>query len=154
MPVIDAHVHVLDSYPPMAPFDDLGRPDRMLYLLDECRVDRALLVPVVTDFSPDNNAECGDLARERHPVRGGDGRRRLLGRVFGARSGGGGRVAFSLGLRRGPSDGLRLSPGRASIGRRGWGRARLPLGCGLREDGYRSHDEQPRCALPAGPTWR
>ena len=68
MPVIDAHVHVLDSYPPMAPFDDLGRPDRMLYLMDECRVDRALLVPVVTDFSPDNNAECGDLARE-HPDR-------------------------------------------------------------------------------------
>ena len=68
MPIIDAHVHVLDSYPPMAPFDDLGRPDRMLYLMDECQVDRALLVPVVTDFSPENNAECGDLSRE-HPDR-------------------------------------------------------------------------------------
>jgi L-fuconolactonase len=68
MRIIDAHVHVLESYPPMAPFDDLGRPDRMLYLMDECKVEMALLVPVVADFSQDNNAECGELARA-HPDR-------------------------------------------------------------------------------------
>ena len=41
MPVIDAHVHVLPNFPPMAPWEDLGRVDRLLHHMDECEVDKA-----------------------------------------------------------------------------------------------------------------
>ena len=68
MPIIDAHVHVGDKYQPMAPFEDTGRVDRLLYLMDECGVEKAVMVPVVAKFSPDNNAECARWARE-HPER-------------------------------------------------------------------------------------
>jgi predicted TIM-barrel fold metal-dependent hydrolase len=68
MPVIDAHVHVLDSYRPMAPFDGAGRVDRLLHWMDDAGVDKAVMLPVVADFSPHNNEECGRWARE-HPDR-------------------------------------------------------------------------------------
>ena len=68
MPIIDAHVHVGDKYQPMAPFEDTGRVDRLLYLMDECGVEKAIMVPVVAEFSPNNNAECARWARE-HPER-------------------------------------------------------------------------------------
>lgn len=68
MRIIDAHVHVLDDYQPMAPFQDTGRSDRLLALMDECGVEKAIMLPVVADFSPDNNRECADLVG-RHPDR-------------------------------------------------------------------------------------
>ena len=64
MPDIDAHVHVLDAYQPMAPFQDMGRVDRLLHWMDGAEVDKAVMLPVVADFSPDNNAECGRWARD------------------------------------------------------------------------------------------
>lgn len=68
MSVIDAHVHTLDDYQPMAPFADMGRVDRLLYLMDDAGVDKAVMLPVVAEFSPENNAECGRWAQE-HPDR-------------------------------------------------------------------------------------
>lgn len=68
MRIIDAHVHTLANYAPMAPFEDMGRVDRLLHHMDEAGVDKALMLPVVQDFSPDNNAECGHWAQE-HPDR-------------------------------------------------------------------------------------
>lgn len=68
MRIIDAHVHVLDHYAPMAPFADTGRCDRLLKHLDECGVEKALMLPVVAPFSPRNNEECAQWARE-HPDR-------------------------------------------------------------------------------------
>lgn len=68
MPVIDAHVHTLDDYRPMAPFADMGRVDRLLHWMDDAAVDKAVMLPVVAEFSPDNNAECGRWAAE-HPDR-------------------------------------------------------------------------------------
>ena len=68
MRIIDAHVHVLDDYRPIAPFQDTGRADRLLALMDECGVEKAIMLPVVADFSPDNNRECADLVG-RHPDR-------------------------------------------------------------------------------------
>ena len=64
MPIIDAHVHVLDNYAPMAPFEDSGRHDRLLAHMDENGVEKAVMVPVVADFSPANNEECAQLARD------------------------------------------------------------------------------------------
>ena len=66
--IIDAHVHVIDSYPSMAPYADAGRHDRLLYLMDQCGVDKAVMLPVVAEASPDNNRECADLVRQ-HPDR-------------------------------------------------------------------------------------
>ena len=66
--IIDAHVHVIDNYPSMAPYADAGRHDRLLYLMDQCGVDKAVMLPVVAEASPDNNRECADLARQ-HPDR-------------------------------------------------------------------------------------
>jgi L-fuconolactonase len=68
MRIIDAHVHVLDNYTPMAPFEDAGRHDRLLKLMDECGVEKALMLPVVAPFSPRNNEECAAWARQ-HPDR-------------------------------------------------------------------------------------
>ncbi len=64
MRVIDAHVHVLDDYPPMAPFQDMGRVDRLLHWMDDAEVEKAVMLPVVAEFSPDNNAECGRWAHD------------------------------------------------------------------------------------------
>lgn len=66
--IIDAHVHVLDKYPPLAPNAGAGRHDRLLHLMDKCGVDQAVMLPVVAEASPDNNRECADLVR-RHPDR-------------------------------------------------------------------------------------
>ncbi len=63
MSIIDAHVHVLDDYQPMTPFQDMGRVDRLLYWMDDAAVDKAVMLPVVADFSPANNEECGRWAR-------------------------------------------------------------------------------------------
>ncbi|MYI63597.1 MAG: hypothetical protein F4105_18470 [Gemmatimonadetes bacterium] len=68
MPVIDAHVHVLSNFAPMAPWEDLGRVDRLLHHMDECDVDKAVVLPVVADYSPGNNQECAQWGRE-HPDR-------------------------------------------------------------------------------------
>ena len=68
MPVIDAHVHVLPNFAPMAPWEDLGRVDRLLHHMDECDVDKAVVLPVVADYSPGNNQECAQWGRE-HPDR-------------------------------------------------------------------------------------
>lgn len=68
MRIIDAHVHTLATYQPMAPFEDMGRVDRLLHHMDEAGVDKALMLPVVADFSPDNNADCGRWAKD-HPER-------------------------------------------------------------------------------------
>lgn len=63
MSIIDAHVHVLDDYKPMTPFHDMGRVDRLLHWMDDAGVDKAVMLPVVTDFSPGNNEECANWAR-------------------------------------------------------------------------------------------
>ena len=68
MRIIDSHVHVLDNYPPMAPFQDLGRPDRILALMDACEVEKTVMLPIVADFSPNNNEECAQWVRD-HPDR-------------------------------------------------------------------------------------
>ena len=68
MTVIDAHVHVLSNFAPMAPWGDLGRVDRLLHHMDECDVDKAVVLPVVAEFSPGNNQECAQWGRE-HPDR-------------------------------------------------------------------------------------
>ena len=68
MRIIDAHVHVGDNYKPMTPFQDNGRVDRLLRLMDECEVEKAVMVPVVAEFSPDNNSECARWSRQ-HPDR-------------------------------------------------------------------------------------
>ena len=63
MRIIDAHVHVLATYEPMDPFPDTGRVDRLLYLMDDAGVEKAVMLPVVAPFSPDNNADCARWAR-------------------------------------------------------------------------------------------
>lgn len=68
MRIIDSHVHVLDNYPPMDPFQDLGRPDRILALMDACEVEKTVMLPIVADFSPNNNEECAQWVRD-HPDR-------------------------------------------------------------------------------------
>ena len=68
MRIIDAHVHVLDNYPPLSPFQDLGRSDRLLSLMDACEVEKAVMLPIVADFSPNNNEDCAQLVRD-HPDR-------------------------------------------------------------------------------------
>jgi L-fuconolactonase len=68
MRIIDAHVHTLATYESMNPFPDTGRVDRLLYLMDESGVEKAVMLPVVADFAPDNNADCAQWARE-HPDR-------------------------------------------------------------------------------------
>ena len=68
MRIIDSHVHVLNNYAPMEPFGDIGRVDRLLHLMDGAGVEMAIVLPVVAKFSPDNNAECAQWARQ-HPDR-------------------------------------------------------------------------------------
>lgn len=68
MRIIDAHVHTLATYEPMNPFPDTGRVDRLLYLMDESGVEKAVMLPVVAAFAPDNNADCARWAKE-HPDR-------------------------------------------------------------------------------------
>ena len=68
MRIIDAHVHVGDNYRPMTPFQGTGRVDHLLRLMDECEVEKAVMVPVVAEFSPDNNSECARWSRQ-HPDR-------------------------------------------------------------------------------------
>ena len=82
MRVIDAHVHVLDDYQPMAPFPDMGRVDRLLQWMDDAEVEKAVMLPIVADFSPDNNEECGRWARNHlgdHLHERGGGRQRRQG---------------------------------------------------------------------------
>ena len=57
MRIIDSHVHVLNHYAPMEPFADMGRVDRLLHQMDGAGVEMAIMLPVVADFSPDNNEE-------------------------------------------------------------------------------------------------
>jgi len=64
MRMIDAHVHILDDYPPMSPFGDLGRCDRLLHLMDGCGVEKAIVLPVVGEFAPRNNEECAQWASD------------------------------------------------------------------------------------------
>jgi len=68
MRIIDAHVHTLATYKPMAPFEDTGRVDRLLHLMDDSGVEMAVMLPVVADFSPTNNEACARWAAE-HPDR-------------------------------------------------------------------------------------
>jgi L-fuconolactonase len=68
MRIIDAHVHTLATYKPMAPFEDTGRVDRLLHLMDDSGVEKAVMLPVVADFSPTNNEDCARWAAE-HPDR-------------------------------------------------------------------------------------
>ncbi len=68
MRIIDAHVHTLENYPSMSPFQDMGRVDRLLHHMDEAGVEMALMLPVVAEFSPQNNADCAGWAKE-HPKR-------------------------------------------------------------------------------------
>lgn len=68
MRTIDAHVHVLNQYMPMEPFEDAGRVDRLLHWMDGAEVEKAVMLPVVADFAPDNNAECGRWVSQ-HPDR-------------------------------------------------------------------------------------
>jgi L-fuconolactonase len=63
MRIIDAHVHVIDNYPSMTPFEGLGRYDRLLALMDKNDVEKAVMVPVVAPVTPRNNEECANLAR-------------------------------------------------------------------------------------------
>ena len=55
MRIVDAHVHVLNHYKPMAPFEDMGRVDRLLSHMDGAGVEKAVMLPVVAAFSPGNN---------------------------------------------------------------------------------------------------
>ena len=64
MRIIDSHVHVLNNYAPMEPFADMGRVDRLLHQMDSAGVEMAIMLPVVADFSPDNNEECAEWARQ------------------------------------------------------------------------------------------
>ena len=66
MRIIDAHVHTLEDYPSMTPFQDMGRVDRLLYHMQDAGVDKALMLPVVADSSPQNNADSGRWAKA-HP---------------------------------------------------------------------------------------
>ncbi|MBT3377953.1 MAG: amidohydrolase [Lentisphaerae bacterium] len=68
MRLIDAHVHILDDYPPLRPFEDLGRCDRLLHLMDDAGVEKAIVLPVVADFAPRNNEQCAQWALD-HPDR-------------------------------------------------------------------------------------
>lgn len=74
MRIIDTHVHVLDNYLVVDPFAERGgnweegRCHRLLRHMDDCGVEKAVLVPVIAEFSPNNNEECAQLARE-HPDR-------------------------------------------------------------------------------------
>lgn len=74
MRIIDTHVHVLDNYAPVNLDEERGenwfegRCHRLFQHMDECGVEKALLVPVVADYSPHNNEECAQLARQ-HPDR-------------------------------------------------------------------------------------
>jgi L-fuconolactonase len=63
MRIIDAHVHVIDNYPSMTPFEASGRYDRLLFMMDRNGVEKALMIPVVAPITPDNNEECAKLAR-------------------------------------------------------------------------------------------
>ena len=44
MPIIDAHVHAIDCYVPLAPFEGTGRWDRLLHLMDAAGVERAIVL--------------------------------------------------------------------------------------------------------------
>lgn len=74
MRIIDTHVHVLDNYVPLDPSHERGGNWEegncrfLLRRMDDCGVEKAVLVPVVAAYSPDNNEECAQLARA-HPDR-------------------------------------------------------------------------------------
>lgn len=74
MRIIDTHVHVLDKYVPVDPANERGGNWEegcyrfLLRRMDDCGVEKAVLVPVVAAYAPDNNRECAQLARE-HPDR-------------------------------------------------------------------------------------
>lgn len=62
--IIDAHVHVLDEAGSLGPFASMGRHDQLLRQMDACGVAKALMLPVVTAATPDNNERCADHARQ------------------------------------------------------------------------------------------
>ncbi|MFH1569129.1 MAG: amidohydrolase family protein [Gemmatimonadota bacterium] len=64
MRIIDAHVHVLDRFMLMTPFEDAGRVDRLLHWMDGAGVEKAVMLPVVAEHSPENNRECAQWARQ------------------------------------------------------------------------------------------
>ena len=61
--IIDAHVHVVDEAGSLGPFPTMGRFDQLLQQMDRCGVDKAIMLPVVTDKTPDNNDRCAQHAR-------------------------------------------------------------------------------------------
>ena len=67
MSIIDAHVHIFANFAPMEPFGDIGRIDRLLYHMDDCQVDKAVVLSV-EEFSSTNNLDCARWGRE-HPDR-------------------------------------------------------------------------------------
>ena len=77
MRIIDTHVHVLDNYAPVDPNQERGenwfegRCERLLQHMDECGVEKAVLVPVVAAYSPHNNEECAHLFDPDEPSYGG-----------------------------------------------------------------------------------
>jgi L-fuconolactonase len=46
----------------------MGQPGHLLQLMDACDVDTAIMLPYVSERTPDNNAYCASLARQ-HPDR-------------------------------------------------------------------------------------
>jgi L-fuconolactonase len=68
MPIIDAHVHTLPFFGLIAPFEDTGTVKRLLHNMDTYGVDKTVMLPVIYDFSPGNNQECAQWAKE-HPDR-------------------------------------------------------------------------------------
>ncbi|NKB69991.1 MAG: amidohydrolase family protein [Candidatus Latescibacteria bacterium] len=67
MPIIDAHVHLFANFAPMEPFADIGRLDRLLYLMDQCEVEKAVVLSV-EEYSATNNQDCAQWGRA-HPDR-------------------------------------------------------------------------------------
>ena len=67
MRIIDTHVHTLDNFAPMAPFEDMGRVDRLLHHMDEAGVDKALMQTrlVVTIQLLRHRGGSYDLARRQ-----------------------------------------------------------------------------------------
>lgn len=65
---IDAHVHVLNEAGSLGPFPTMGQHGQLLQLMDACAVDKAIMLPYVSERTPDNNEHCAGLARQ-HPDR-------------------------------------------------------------------------------------
>lgn len=66
--IVDAHVHVLDTAGSLGPFTTMSQPGHLLKWMDACGVDTAIMLPYVSERTPDNNEYCAGLARQ-HPDR-------------------------------------------------------------------------------------